>query len=68
LVAFASYEFFSYLGRVHALGIGAFEGKQRVTEFLLENDNRAPLRFFAEAGTQAKAQELVDWIRGCVQS
>jgi phosphomannomutase/UTP-glucose-1-phosphate uridylyltransferase len=47
------------------------------TKFLLEDDNWALLRFsgtepvlriFAEAGTQEKAQELVDWIKGYVLS
>jgi phosphomannomutase/UTP-glucose-1-phosphate uridylyltransferase len=46
------------------------------TKFLLENDNWALLRFsgtepvlriFAEADTEAKAQELVDWIAEYIQ-
>jgi phosphomannomutase/UTP-glucose-1-phosphate uridylyltransferase len=61
------------LGPYRILNTSHYDG----TKFLLAEDNWALLRFsgtepvlriFAEAGTQAKAQELVDWIRNYISS
>ena len=61
----------THIGPYPVVGVSHLDG----TKILLENDNWALLRFsgtepalrlFVEADTQAKAAELLDWLRGFV--